>query len=105
MTESNEKYSAEDHGYTQHAGDIGAPNKVSGMTGASAFSLVLGVVALVWVLADARPFLAWLFATLGIVTGLRIFLPRVTTLDKVLITVGVLASLAAIVMLLLDVAS
>jgi hypothetical protein len=87
----------------------GAPviptEKAVGLTGASALSLVLGVLSLVWVLLDARPFLAWLFATIGIITGLRIFLPRVTTLDKVLITVGVLASVVAIVLLLLDLAS
>ncbi len=105
MSDSNEKYSAADHGYSEQAGDIWAPNKVSGLTGASALSLILGAVSLIWVLADARPFLAWLFATIGIITGLRIFLPRVTTLDKVLITVGVLASLAAIVLLLLDLSS
>ena len=79
--------------------------QVSGLTGASAASLILGGLALILVLANKTPFLCWLLASIGIITGLRIFLPRVTTLDKILIAIGVLASVVTIVVLLTRIAA
>ena len=51
--------------------------------------------------AGALPFLTSVLAAIGIISGLRVFLPRVTTKDKVLISMGVAASLLALVLLLL----
>lgn len=99
---SNERYRAEDSGYSEHAGDVWAPSGVGGMTGVSVLSFALGVVSVILALADARPFLCWLFATIGVLCGLRIFLPRATTLDKILIAIGVVTSLAAIVIVIAD---
>lgn len=100
-SDRNDRYHAEDSGYSEHAGDVWAPSGIGGgMTGVSVLSFALGIVAVVLALADARPFLCWLFATIGVICGLRIFLPRATTLDKVLIAIGVVTSLAAIVIII-----
>jgi hypothetical protein len=97
----SDRYHAEDSGYTKNAGDVWAPSGVSGgMTGVSVLSFVLGVISVVLAVASARPFLCWLFAAIAIIAGLRVFLPRVTTLDKILIGIGVLASVVAIVILI-----
>jgi hypothetical protein len=51
------------------------------------------------------PFLTWLLATIGVISGLRVFLPRVTTHDKILIAIGVLTSVIAVAILLVRLAS
>jgi hypothetical protein len=84
----------------------GAPviptEKAVGMTGVSVLSFALGIVSIILALADTRGFLCWVLASIGILCGLRIFLPRATTLDKVLIVIGVVTSLAAIVIVIAD---
>ena len=89
-------------GPTSWASDTSAPSDVSGLTGVSVLCLAFGVVSLVLALADVRPLITLLIAVIGFVSGLRVFLPRVTTLDKVLISLGALTSLVAIVVVLLD---
>ncbi len=102
MSEQDRHDPAEDHGYTSHAGSIWAPKNIAGgLAGVGMLSLVLGVVSLVLALLDSYPLLTFLLAVIGLITGLRVFLPRVTTMDKVLIAVGTLASLATMVILLL----
>jgi len=105
MEDRNERDSAEDSGYVSHAGSVWAPSGlVGGMSGVGLLSALLGVVALVLAAVGAFPVLAWLLAVIGIISGLRLFLPRVTTRDKVLITIGAAASLTALVILLLSLA-
>lgn len=106
MSEQDRHDPAEDHGYTSHAGSVWAPkNIVGGLAGVGMLSFVLGVVALVLALVDAAPLTTFLLAVIGLITGLRVFLPRVTTMDKVLIAVGSLASLVALVILLSRIAA
>ena len=103
MTDSNNhrgKAPSDGPGPTSWASDTSAPSEVSGLTGASALCLVMGIVSLVLALADARPLITWVLAAIGVVSGLRVFLPRVTILDKVLVSGGVLTSLIAIVVML-----
>ena len=103
MADRTERDSAEDSGYASHAGSVWAPSGlVGGMSGVGLLSALLGIVALVLAAVGAFPVLAWLLAVIGIISGLRVFLPRVTTRDKVLIAVGVAASLIALVILLLN---
>jgi hypothetical protein len=70
------------------------------MSGVGLLSAAMGIVAVVLAAAGARPLITWVLASIGIVSGLRVFLPRVTTQDKILIGVGVAASLIAFVLLL-----
>ena len=103
MTQSNNhggNVPSNEPGPTSWASDTSAPHEVSGLTGASALCLVLGIVSLVLALADTRPLITWLLAFIGVVSGLRVFLPRVTIWDKVLVSGGVLTSLIAMVVLL-----
>jgi hypothetical protein len=103
MADRNERDSAEDSGYVSHAGSVWAPSGlVGGMSGVGLLSALLGIVALVLAAVGAFPVFAWLLAVIGIISVLRLFLPRVTTKDKILITVGAAASLTALVILLLS---
>jgi hypothetical protein len=105
MTDSNDhrgKAASDEPGPTSWASGTYAPTEVSGLTGASALCLIMGIVSLVLALADARPLITWVLAAIGVVSGLRVFLPRVTILDKVLVSGGVLTSLIAIVVMLVS---
>jgi hypothetical protein len=102
MNGKNDRNSADETSYFSHAGSIWAPSGlVGGMTGVGVLSFLFGIVAAVLAAVGALPFLTSVLAAIGIVSGLRVFLPRVTTKDKVLISMGVAASLLALVLLLL----
>ena len=106
MENKDETDPAETSGYVEHAGSIWAPsNIVGGMSSVGLFSAVLGIVALVMAVIAVFPFMTWLLATIGVISGLRVFLPRVTVHDKVLIAIGVLTSMIAVLILLLRLAS
>jgi hypothetical protein len=97
---------AEDRGYVGYTGSVWSPKNIAGgLTGVGVLAAVLGIVSLVLALLDAFPLITWLLAIISIISGLRVFLPRVTTVDKVLIGIGVLASLAALVVLTMRLAS
>jgi hypothetical protein len=78
---------------------------VTGMTGMGAFACLLGVVALVFAAVGLIPLLTTTIAFISLVCGLGVFLPRTSTVDKILFTVGVLTSLVALVILLLRLTS
>ncbi len=85
-------------------GSVWSPHDVKGTSGVGAFALVLGLVALVLAVVDRFPLVTFVLAIIGFLMGLRLFLPRLTTLDKVLLPLGMLASLAALVVQLLRLA-
>jgi len=110
MTEENEKERVPESAYfgrLGRAGPAGGPAPsgiVGGLTGVGVFACLIGVAALVLAALGVLPLLTFTVAGIGVVCGLRVFLPRLTTTDKVLISVGVVASLVAIVILLARVA-
>jgi hypothetical protein len=110
MTEENEKERVPESAY---AGRLGRPGPaggpapsgiVGGLTGVGFLACLIGVAALAFAALGVLPLLTFTVAGIGVVCGLRVFLPRVTLLDKVLISIGVAASLIAIVILLARVA-
>jgi len=110
MTEENEKERVPESAYFGRVGrgdptGIKTPSGiVGGMTSVGLLACLFGVLALVLAVVGAFPLLTSVIAGIGVVSGLRVFLPRVTTHDKVLIGVGVAASLVALVILLVRVA-
>jgi hypothetical protein len=88
-----------------HAGSVWSAHDLKGgMTGVSVLAFAFGVVALVLAVVDRFPLLTFLLAALGFLLGLRLFMPRLTTLDKVLLPLGMLTSAAAVVVQLLRIA-
>ncbi|MDX6298811.1 MAG: hypothetical protein QOF53_25 [Nocardioidaceae bacterium] len=110
MTDENQRESVPESTYFGRLGRAGpvsgkrSPEVTGGMSGVGVLSCLFGVVALVLAAVDAFPFLVVVVALIGVVSGLRVFLPRVTTQDKVLIGIGVLASLVALVIWLVRLA-
>lgn len=105
MSERDERAADERVGGYNHGGDVWAPHDVqNGMAGVSWLALVFGVVALVLAVIDRFPLGAFLLSIIGMLLGLRLFLPRLTTRDKVLLPIGALTSLVALVVLLLHLA-
>jgi len=111
MTDENQKESVPQSTYFGRLGRAGpeggraTPSVVGGMSGVGALSCVFGVVALVLALVGAFPAIVATIALIGVVCGLRVFLPRVTTGDKILIGIGVLTSLIALVIWLIRLTS
>ena len=58
-----------------------------------------------WRCSTPAPLITFLLAVIALITGLRVFLPRVTPMDKVLIAIGSLASLVTLGILLSRIAS
>jgi hypothetical protein len=105
MSDRNERAAQEDTETFGHSGSVWAPRAIAGgMTGVAVLSLVLGIVAVVLASLDKMPLVASLLALVGLITGMRLFLPRLTAVEKVLIPVGMVLSLAALVILLLRLA-
>ena len=67
------------------------------MSGVAVLALVLRIVALVLPSVGTLPLVATLLAVIGLVTGMRLFLPRLTPADKLLISAAMLLPLAALV--------
>jgi hypothetical protein len=102
MSDRNERAAREDAEGLSHGGSIWAPSAIAGgMTGVALLALAVGVAAVVLAALDKRPLIAFVLALIGLITGMRLFLPRLTMLDKLLIPVGVLLSAAALVIQLL----
>lgn len=103
---NRDERAADERAESFHHGDSpwATPSDQGGMAGASWASLGFGVVALVLAGLDRFPLGAFLLAAIGLLVGLRLFMPRLTTLDKVLLPIGMLTSLAAVVILLLRIA-
>jgi len=103
MTDENQRQSAPDSAFFGRVGRAGpdsgkAPARVvGGMSGVGVLSCLFGVVSLVLSALGLFPLVVLVVALIGVISGLRVFLPRVTTQDKVLIGIGVLASLVALV--------
>jgi hypothetical protein len=106
MTEENEKERVPESAYfgrvgrADPAGTKTPSGIVGGMTSVGLLACLFGILALVFAAVGLFPLLTSVIAAIGVVSGLRVFLPRVTTHDKVLIAVGVTASLIALVILL-----
>jgi hypothetical protein len=102
MSDRNERAAQEDSETFSHGGSIWAPRAIAGgMTGVAVLSLALGVVAVVFAALDMMPVITTLLAFVGLVTGMRLFLPRLTVAEKLLIPLGMLFSVIALVILLL----
>jgi hypothetical protein len=103
MTEENQKESVPQSTYFGRVGRAGpesgkAPARVvGGMSGVGVLACVFGIVALALSALGLFPLVVLVVSLIGIVSGLRVFLPRVTTQDKVLIGIGVLASVVALI--------
>lgn len=105
MSDRNEPAARETADSLSHAGSVWSARGVAGgMAGVGVLTLILGIAALVLAAVGRFPLVALILALVGVVSGLRVFLPRLTTADKVLIPVGVVASLAALVILLVRLA-
>jgi hypothetical protein len=111
MTDENQRQSAPESAYFGRVGRAGpesgkAPARVTGgMSSVGLLSCLFGVISLVLSALGLFPLVVLVVALIGIVSGLRVFLPRVTTQDKVLIGIGVLTSFIALVIWLVHAAS
>ena len=102
MSDRNERAAQEDTETFGHSGSVWAPRAIAGgMTGVAVLALALGIVAVVLAATGTTPLLATVLAFLGLVTGMRLFLPRLTVAEKLLIPVGMVLSVAALLVLLI----
>lgn len=105
MSDREERSADERAEAFSHGNSVWAAHDVGGgMAGVSWLALGFGIVALVLAAVDRFALLAFLLAVIGLLLGLRLFMPRLTTLDKVLLPLAMLASLVAVVVLLLGIA-
>jgi len=103
MSDRNDRTAREDAETFSHGGSVWSARGIAGsMSGVGVAALVFGVAALVLAIVGRFPLLVLLIALIGVVCGMRLFLPRLTAGDKVLIPIGVVASLAALVVLLIN---
>ena len=105
MSDRNEPAARETAGALSQGRSVWSARGIaSSMTGVAVLTLVLGIAALVLAAVGRFPLIVLILAVVGLVCALRLFLPRVTTADKVLIPVGVVACLAALVILAIRIA-
>ena len=102
MSDRNERASQEYSDTFSHSGSVWSARAIAGgMTGVAVLALVIGIAALVLAAVGKFPLIVLLLALVGIVLGTRLFLPRLTVADKVLIPVGVVTSVIALVIWLI----
>ena len=101
MYEISDKSNPAKASYFVHGYAPWAPSGLVGRTSPGGIvSLVLGILALAGAITSMLTGLAWLAAIFGVAAGLLVVLPRASGAQKVASGIGVVASVAAVVLLL-----